>query len=60
MLGDSLQNIKSQWKKVVVVLLLLVDVGRWGCVCCGGGGSGKVERGVLKSSLSLVSSSLCS
>lgn len=29
--GDSLQNIKSRWKKVV--LLLLLDVGRQGCMC---------------------------
>lgn len=41
-----------------VVVLLVVDVGLWGYVCCGGGMVGRA--GVLKSSLSLVSSSLCS
>ncbi len=39
MLGDSLQNIKSQWKKVVVVLLLLCRCGAVGlCVLWWDGG----------------------
>lgn len=54
--GILYRTSRASGKKVVV--LLVVDVGLWGNVCCGGGMVGRA--GVLKSSLSLVSSSLCS
>lgn len=54
MLRDSLQSIKS-------VAAAASSCGCWGSrvVCCYGGG-GKGGEGLLKSSLSLVSSFLCS